>query len=70
MSCYMRHLRSWFDDLDLEYDQPNRKRVDVAVRRALELGADTRCPEVWAVIKAMSAEDRSDLLARVRQLLA
>ncbi len=30
MSCYMRHLRSWFDDLDLEYDQPNRKRVDVA----------------------------------------
>lgn len=69
MTCYQRHLKSMFDVLGLEYDQANRKRVDVAIRQVLGLSDDVHCPEIRLALKALSEAEREALPARVSELL-
>ena len=69
MSCYLRQMHSLFETLGLEYDKPNRKRVDGAIRTIVGAPADAHCPEVWASIKAMTDEERDELPARVADVL-
>ena len=67
MTCYMRHMGWMFDALDLEEDAGNRHRLDRAIKRALELEVDAPCTEVWAYIKALSDEERFDLIDAVEK---
>lgn len=67
MTCYMRHMGWMFDALDLENDAGNRHRLDRAIKRALELESDTPCTEVWAYIKALSAEERFELVETIEK---
>jgi hypothetical protein len=69
MSCYMRHMQPMLEVLGLENDKANRKRVDLAIRKALEMPEGVHCPEVWAEIKALSDEDRDALPAKVATVL-
>jgi hypothetical protein len=69
MSCYMRHMDWLLEALDLPNDKGERKRVDMAIRRALELPEGVHCPEVWAAIKALSDEQRAGLPPLVREVL-
>lgn len=69
MSCYLRHMRELFEALDLEYDKPNRKRVDAAIRVIVGAKPEDHCPEVWASIKAMPEVERQGLTGRVAELL-
>jgi hypothetical protein len=65
----MRNMHSLFETLGLEYDKPNRKRVDGAIRAIVKAPADAHCPEVWTSIKAMSDDEREELPARVADVL-
>ncbi len=65
MSCYLRHMSSIFDAAGLENDKVNRKRIDKAVRKTLDLEAVT-CSEVWKAIKALGDEERGSLPKRVK----
>ena len=69
MSCYLRHLRGLFESLGLEYDKPNRDRVDTAIRSLLGFEQESGCPDVWAAIKGMPDQDRLDLVGRVASRL-
>jgi hypothetical protein len=69
MTCYMRHLTSMFETLELEYDKPNRTRVDAALRRLLGMGPEQHCTEIWAAYKALSDDERANLVPRVREAL-
>ena len=69
MTCYMRHMKPLFETLGLAYDEPNRRRVDGAIRDTLGMGSEPHCPEVWAAIKAMSDEEREALPERVAEQL-
>jgi hypothetical protein len=62
-------MHSLFETLGLEYDKPNRKRVDGAIRTIVEAPAEAHCPEVWTSIKAMPDTDREALPARVAEVL-
>lgn len=69
MTCYMRQMHWLFEALDLDYDKKNRQRMDLAIRRALDLGDDLHCPEVWAAIKALPEDEKAGLVGVVRALL-
>ena len=70
MSCYLRQMHWLFEALDLEYDKPNRKRVDAAIRAELGMPDDAHCPEVWSAIKALSQEEQEALIPAVGSALA
>jgi len=70
VSCYLRHMKDVFEALGLEYDKPNRKRVDAAVRQILSIPADEHCPEVWAAVKALPDDERTLLVGRIGESLA
>jgi hypothetical protein len=59
-----------FDALDLENDAGNRHRLDRAIKRALEMSADAPCADVWTYLKAMSDEERFELLEIVEREFA
>lgn len=67
MTCYMHNLKDLFGMLGLEYDKPNRDRLDAAIREALDVPESAHCPEVWAAVKSMP---RAELADRVSGLLA
>ncbi len=69
MTCYMRHMDWLFDELELESDKVNRRRVDTALRAILGSAEDDHCPEVWAAYKSLADGERAALVPRVREAL-
>lgn len=61
----MRHMQWMFDELGLPDHKKNRTRADAAIRQVLQIDDAAHCPEVWAAIKALSADERDDLVPRV-----
>jgi len=69
MTCYMRHMDWLFDELGIESDRLNRRRVDTALRQILGSAEGDHCPEVWAAYKALDADRRAGLVPQVREAL-
>jgi hypothetical protein len=49
VTCYTRHLGTLLPPSPSAED---KRVVDAAVREVLGVGPDTRCPQIWAAIKA------------------
>jgi hypothetical protein len=69
VTCYMRHMDWLFEALHLPQDKVTRKRVDAALCGIVGVGDDGHCPEVWAGIKALTDDERSELPELVRRAL-
>ena len=69
VTCYMRHMDWLFDELAIPSHKKNRTRVDGALRTVLGLGAEAHCPEIWAALKALSEDERMDLVPGVAETL-
>ncbi len=69
VSCYLRHMHDLFEVLGLDYDKPNRSRVDKAIRESLAIPGDASCSQVWSQIKAMSQSERDSIPGSVSRLL-
>jgi hypothetical protein len=52
VTCYHRHLKELFGQLEIAYDADGRRRVHTAIVGLLHLPAEAGCPEVWAGLKA------------------
>jgi len=70
MTCYMRHMSWLFRVLEIENDAGNRHRVDRAIKNALGLPSDAPCPDVNAYLKALSGEERFELIDAVEREMA
>lgn len=70
MTCYMRHMEWLFAALELPSDRVQRPRVDAAIRAALALPPDARCPEVWAAVKSLDGDGRGSLVGDLKEWLA
>lgn len=69
MTCYMRHMNWLFDELAIPSDKKNRAHVDSALRPMLGLDGEAHCPEIWAAIRALSEDQRFELVPRVAEVL-
>ena len=66
MTCYQRHMHWLFEALDLPYEKDERRAVDVAIKEAVGVPADTPCNELWLEhLKPMDDNDRMALVSRV-----
>jgi hypothetical protein len=67
MSCYTRHLSDIFEELSIEEDKDNRKRMDKSIRRILK--TDKPCPEVWKKLKTILADEKKkkDLVGKLKK---
>ena len=70
MTCYLRHMGWLFRVLDIENDPGNRHRLDRAIKNALSLPPDAPCPDVNAHLKALSGEERFELIDTLEGELA
>lgn len=69
MSCYLRNMGWLFRVLELDKDAGNKRRLDLAVRRALEISPETPCDEVKAYLDELSIEERFELIDSVERAL-
>jgi len=71
MTCYQRHVHWLFEALDLPYEKNERRTVDLALKEALGVPADTPCNDLWLKhLKPMTDADRTALVPRVREILS
>lgn len=70
MTCYQRHVRWLFEALDVPYEKEERRAVDVALKEALGLPADTPCNTLWLEhLKPLEEAERTALIPRVGELI-
>ena len=69
MTCYQRQMRWLFEELDVEYTQANRRRVDASLRTILAVPEGAHCPEVWSAVKELSPDELVALTTRVSDTL-
>ena len=55
-----------FEALDLPYEKEQRRLLDAGIRDVLALPSESHCPEVWAAIKALSEDERADLIVQLQ----
>jgi hypothetical protein len=67
MSCYIRHLGSTFEELGIENNKDNRKRMDKSIRKILK--TDKPCPEVWKRLKTILVDEKKkkDLVGKLKK---
>jgi ribosome maturation factor RimP len=55
--------------LNLENTKEDRKRLDIAIRKAINAAETDHCPEVWKKIKPIleSPQETEKLLGKVRE---
>jgi hypothetical protein len=65
MSCYVGHLDDLLRDAGIEPSKPNRKQVDIILRR---ITGQERCNQTWFRIKALLADPggREELAIKLR----
>jgi predicted Fe-Mo cluster-binding NifX family protein len=58
MSCYFRHLQAIFSEAGIEVTSANRKQIDEAVHRIVNVSYKD-CPATWKKIKLGTADSES-----------
>jgi hypothetical protein len=68
MSCYVRHLTDFMEALGLENTSENRKRLDSAIRSQIGMTPVNNCPEIWAKLKPILANEskKAVLLKKIK----
>jgi hypothetical protein len=52
MSCYIRYMKDFLSDLDIEpQTKKERKEVDLAIRNAVGKKSTDKCNNVWKEVK-------------------
>ena len=67
MSCYFRNIKDILDEAGIEVTKENRKQVDEAVHRAVDV-AYKNCPVTWKKIKEDIRGDEEKRRQLVEQL--
>jgi hypothetical protein len=68
MSCYLRHLRAELEQVGIDIDDMDRKRLDQAIHKVVGVRYKD-CPRAWKKVKTEIAKDKKAFLAEVRKEL-
>jgi hypothetical protein len=58
MSCYIRHMKDFLMDLDIEPEnKEERKEVDLTIRKIIGKKSTDKCNDVWNEVKIWLNDD-------------
>ena len=72
MSCYMRHLGEILDEAGIVATKENRKAVDQAIHKIVEVQYKN-CPEAWKEVKKRIQADpkaKKEFIAALKKAVA
>jgi hypothetical protein len=71
MSCYFRHLNELFAEAGITVTPANRKQLDQAIHKIVEVEYKN-CPETWKAVKLGTAgpEKRQEFVRKLKGALA
>jgi len=68
MSCYFRHIKDIFDEIDIEISPSNKKKVDQLIHDIV--GAEYKnCSEAWSKLKELKSSDalRAEFIEKLKK---
>ncbi|MBN1189235.1 MAG: hypothetical protein JXA46_05725 [Dehalococcoidales bacterium] len=67
MSCYFRHMNEIFAEAGIEITPANRKQIDQAIHRIVEVDYKD-CPAAWKAVKQGTAtpEQRQEFVRKLK----
>ena len=71
MSCYFRHLKTFFAEAGIEVTPANKKEVDRAFHRIMGV-TYKECPATWRRIKSELVDDakRQELIRNLKKAVS
>jgi hypothetical protein len=66
MSCYLRHLRAELQQVGINLDEDDRKKLDQAIHRAAGVGYKD-CPKTWNEVKKQMTMDKKSFMVKVKK---
>lgn len=68
MSCYIRHMKGFLNDLGIETEtKEERKEIDLSIRGIIGKKPGDKCNEVWREVKVW-LDDEKKMLELQKQL--
>ncbi len=66
MSCYLRYMKEFLDETNLNTEtRPERKELDLAIRKVVGMKAEDKCNIVWKEVKVwLQDEDKKKQLIK------
>ena len=72
MSCYFRHMKEIFDELGIEVTKENKKDIDRAIHKIVEVEYKN-CPPTWKAVKRETRDEfskRDEFIKKLKSELA
>jgi hypothetical protein len=66
MSCYLRHMDDVMKEAGISLTKENRRLVDEAVHRVVEVHYKN-CPDAWKAVKLDLEKDRAGFIAKLKE---
>ncbi|BDZ71363.1 hypothetical protein [Methanobacterium petrolearium] len=69
MSCYLRYLKDFLEEVDLHpEDRKERKGVDLAIRMVVGMKLEDKCNVVWKEVKVWLHDEnkKKELINRLK----
>ena len=69
MTCYFRHMKEIFNEIDVDPTKENKKDIDRKIHSIL--GVEYKnCSSTWRLVKASLAENREGFIQQLRKEIA
>ena len=69
LTCYFRHLRSFFDKAGIKVTDENKRQIDRVIHDVV--GVEYKnCPATWKEVKKRMAEDEETFISQLRKALS
>ena len=69
VTCYFRHIRRLFEEIDVEVTKENKRDIDRQIHELL--GVDYKdCSTTWKAVKQRIADDEVGFVSALRKALS
>ena len=69
MTCYFRHIKRLFEEIDVEVTKENKRDIDRQIHEML--GVDYKdCSTTWKTVKQRMADDEAGFVSALRKALS
>jgi len=69
LTCYFRHLRSFFDKAEIKVTDDNKRQIDRIIHDIMRVKYKN-CSATWKEVKKRIAEDEETFISKLRKALS